>query len=153
MMKPGGTGWNDPPKLSHQVHTETKSRKNLLNKRVPYMSDSSVKSHHNDEALLPDGPPPTNMIPTADSILANPVRSALPPTPPLNIFVPNTEKVNDLSKSTEKKEIVEKEVKLLDCSDAFISSLLSIAEECKTNKVWSPTLTGNILNQCSTTFL
>lgn len=33
-MNPGGPGWNDPPSLSYETHTQTSSRRNLLTKRV-----------------------------------------------------------------------------------------------------------------------
>lgn len=59
MMTPGGPGWNDPPSLSYETHTQTTSRRNLLTKRVglPSLtlpSESAVSSYLNK-----DSPPPT----------------------------------------------------------------------------------------------
>ena len=34
MMTPGGQGWNDPPSLSYETHSQTTSRRNLLTKRI-----------------------------------------------------------------------------------------------------------------------
>lgn len=59
-MNPGGPGWNDPPKLSYEIHAHTTSRKNLLTKRVglqdlkiPLGSDIKNKNVASSDPSLP----------------------------------------------------------------------------------------------------
>lgn len=72
MMTPGGPGWNDPPSLSYETHTQTTSRRNLLTKRVglPNLTvpnEPVVASPVNKDALPPsckkDLPPPPKLKP------------------------------------------------------------------------------------------
>lgn len=55
-MNPGGPGWNDPPSLSYQTHTQTTSRRNILNKRIG-LPDLKVPDKSVSNAVL-TGPPP-----------------------------------------------------------------------------------------------
>lgn len=58
-MQPGGPGWNDPPKLNYKVHSETKSRRNLLNKRVAYLGNELKGCDSPPGVTLdPNKPPP-----------------------------------------------------------------------------------------------
>ena len=127
MMKPGGTGWNDPPQLSHQVHSETKSRRNLLNKRVAYLDNSPVNISNNS-ALMPDVPPPMDVVPVTKIEQCKTAAS----TAPLNIFVPNCKDSSSPAK-TEKSNKFES----LDSQEPIdiVSSLLSVTKLCKTEKV------------------
>lgn len=56
-MQSGGPGWNDPPNLTYKVHSETTSRRHVLNKRVSYL-DHPPSELKPETALNPNLPPP-----------------------------------------------------------------------------------------------
>ena len=89
MMQPGGPGWNDPPKLSHKVHTETKVRRNALNKRVAYLDAQKCTNEVGKVALTADMPPPINGSFGSDPVV-NVLKQITSPTPKLHLFIPNT---------------------------------------------------------------
>ena len=75
--QPGGSGWNDPPNLSFKIHSETKKRKNLLNKRVCYFDKTQVENRQIN-LLDPNLSPPSWGLPTSSG---PPLTSTgLPPT-------------------------------------------------------------------------
>jgi len=138
MLKPGGPGWNDPPKLTHQVHSETKNRRNLLNKRVAYLGDSLPKTSQNDhDVLLSHGPPLTDKVSKTDAFQVKATTSSLPSTLPKSIFVPHTENCDNVSQTAEAKLDIDSnaEVKKLESNNEIVPTLLSLAEKCKTDKV------------------
>ena len=134
MMQPGGPGWNDPPKLSHQVHSETKTRRNLLNQRVAYLGHTSTPSEKT-EILSPNAPPPTEIRPKE-----NVGREITLPKPevPLNIFVPssgNSELPEAETNSVEKDTADSVEIIEYEESVDIILKLRSINDQCKNAKV------------------
>jgi len=77
--QPGGSGWNDPPNLSFKIHSETKKRKNLLNKRVCYFDKTQVENRQIN-LLDPNlSLPPSTGLPTSSGL---PPTSGLPTTAP-----------------------------------------------------------------------
>ena len=92
-MNPGGPGWNDPPSLSYETHSQTTGRRNLLTKRVglPDLKMPSAKSSLEtqntenktltqlDGSLLPpqiSGPPPDDTKLQKSSELTNKTKIA-----------------------------------------------------------------------------
>lgn len=104
MMKPGGSGWNDPPQILHQVHSETKSRRNLLNKRVAYLDHS--KPNNSNPVLSSSLPPPT------DAIVLNKVPSdhLKETSPPLHMFVPEESSSKELNSKCETQSDKDEEI-------------------------------------------
>lgn len=90
MITPGGPGWNDPPSLSYETHTQTTSRRNLLTKRVGLPSltvpNEPTVSQPHDKGFLP---------PTATK--------DLPPPPKMKTQVENTSPASSPPKTSEKK--------------------------------------------------
>ena len=134
MMKPGGPGWNDPPQLSHQVHSETKTRRNFLNKRVAYLDGSKTKVLPG-EPLSPHVPPPTGI-----AIGTKVVPPTQKNTVPSNFFVPNSNEnksSDDFKESVNDSVTTKNEVKKVEFDEDIdvYSRLLMLTDAFKSAKV------------------
>jgi len=76
-MQSGGPGWNDPPNLTYKVHSETTSRRHVLNQRVSYL-DHPPSELKPTTSLNPNLPPPTTMCSKKTDEAASGDSSALP---------------------------------------------------------------------------
>ena len=135
MMKPGGSGWNDPPLLSHQVHSETKSRRNLLNKRVAYLGHSP--QNDDNQVFSSSLPPPTDAA-VFNKISSNQLKEA---SPPLNIFIPNVNISNQLDDKDKNDPKLNNELKVDEDADNskqisdIVAELHSLVQLCSNDKV------------------
>nr|CAB3266553.1 steroid receptor RNA activator 1-like [Phallusia mammillata] len=102
-MQPGGPGWNDPPKLNYQVYSETKTRRNVLNKRVAYLGNETTTAKNTESiGLDASKPPPTcNFLQVADN--KEETKTSDKPTVKVDIFTPGSGPAKDMVSPVQNK--------------------------------------------------
>jgi len=117
--QPGGSGWNDPPNLSFKIHSETKKRKNLLNKRVCYFDKTQVENRQINllDSKLP--PPPTSGLPT----------STAPPLPSTGLPPPSSGPPIE----ADLQEDLPKEDEIASLHSDWINGFRDLANKCDDN--------------------